>query len=290
MTPAKPAELYLDLMKKCLTRSIFPDEYRPLLQPGSGENRRQAALHAYLGGFLSRLNFGLYRKARVDPIKRSEGRDWPAQAETMIGRKRLDQLQASITDILDSGVPGDLIETGVWRGGSAIFMCAVLEAYGDSGRLVWLADSFAGLPKPDDRYPRDRGDAHWRLASVLAIPVEVVKANFAHYGLLSGRVRFLEGWFKDTLPAAPIERLAILRVDGDMYSSTMDVLDNLYPRLSPGGYAIIDDYGAVPACKQAVEDYRARHGIDEPIQTIDWTGIFWIKGMAGEPPPLSAAR
>ena len=278
MPALSPAELYLDLIKKCLIRSIFPDEYRPLLQPGSGQSKWQLARHAYLGGILARLNFGLYRKSKVDPVKRSEGRDWPAEAETMIGLKRLDQLQACITDVLASGVPGDLIEAGVWRGGSAIFMCAVLEAYRDTGRLVWVADSFAGLPKPDGRYQQDRGDVHWRFHNVLAIPAEVVKANFARYGLLTERVRFLEGWFKDTLRAAPIERLAILRVDGDMYSSTMDVLENLYPRLSPGGYAIIDDYGAVPACRQAVEDYRARNGIAEPIQRIDWTGVFWRKG------------
>jgi O-methyltransferase len=279
-----PAELYLDLIKKCLTRSIFPDEYRPLLQPGSGHSKKQLALHAYLGRVLARLHFGLYRKMKVDPVKRSEGRDWPAEADTMIGLKRLDQLQACITDVLASGIPGDLIETGVWRGGSAIFMCAVLEAYGDVGRLVWAADSFAGLPKPDGRYSQDRGDVHWRFDTVLAIPLEIVKANFARYGLLTGRVRFLQGWFKDTLPSAQIDHLAVLRVDGDMYSSTMDVLENLYPRLSPGGYAIIDDYGAVPACRRAVEDYRARQGITDPIQIIDWTGVFWRKGDATEPP------
>ncbi len=283
MPDPNPTGLYLELIKKCLIRSIFPDEYRPLLQPGSGKSKWQLARHAYLGGFLARLNFGLYRRAKVDPVKRSEGRDWPAEADTMIGLKRLDHLQACITDVLANGVPGDLIETGAWRGGSGIFMCAVLEAFGEAERLVWVADSFAGLPKPDGRYQQDHGDAHWRFHSVLAIPLEVVKANFARYGLLTERVRFLEGWFKDTLPAAPIEHLAIMRLDGDMYSSTIDVLENLYPRLSPGGYAIIDDYGAVPACKQAVEDYRARNGIVEPIQTIDWTGVYWRKGRAAEP-------
>ena len=275
----KPAELYLDLIKRCLTGSAFPAEYRPLLQPGSGATKTQMALHAYLGGLLARLNFGVYRKVKVDPLQRREGRDWPAEADTMIGLQRLDQLQACITDVLVNNIPGDLIETGVWRGGAAIFMCAVLEAYGDGARRVWAADSFAGLPKPDGRHAQDAGDAHWRFDSVLAITLDDVKANFARYGLLTERVRFLEGWFKDTLPTAPIERLAIMRLDGDMYSSTMDTLENLYPKLSPGGYAIIDDYGAVLACKQAVQDYRARRGIGEPIQTIDWTGVFWRKGL-----------
>ena len=101
-----------------------------------------------------------------------------------------------------------------------------------------------------------------------------MRGNFERYGLLDDRVHFLEGWFKDTLPNAPIEQLAILRVDGDMYESTMDALRPLYPKLSVGGYLIIDDYGAIPACKAAVEDYRSEHGITEPIVEIDWTGAY----------------
>ncbi len=276
----RTAELYLDLMKKCLLRSIFPDEYRPLFHPGSGATKIGRGAHAYLGWLLAKLDFGLYRRVRVDAVKRSRGVDWPAEAETMIGVRRLDQLQQCVTDVLQNGIPGDLIETGVWRGGAVIFMAAVLQAYGDATRKVWVADSFAGLPKPDGRYKQDRGDVHWRFHRTLAISLDQVKANFERYSLLNDQVRFLPGWFKDTLPNAPIDRLAILRIDGDMYSSTMDVLENLYPRLSPGGYAIIDDYGAVPACKQAVEDYRARNQITEPIQLIDWTGVFWQKASA----------
>jgi O-methyltransferase len=172
-------------------------------------------------------------------------------------------------------VPGDLIETGVWRGGSTILMRAVLEAYGVRDRRVWVADSFAGLPPPSpEKYPADLGDT-FHTYPELAVSLEKVQANFAKYGLLDGQVRFLEGWFKDTLPGAPIERLAVARLDGDMYESTMDALVALYPRLSIGGYLVVDDFGAVPACRKAVEDYRAEHGIDEPIEAVDWTGVFW---------------
>jgi O-methyltransferase len=172
-------------------------------------------------------------------------------------------------------VPGDLIETGVWRGGATIFMRGILKAYGDTTRLVWVADSFEGLPKPDaERYPVDAGDQHWT-HSVFAVSLDGVKANFARYGLLDDQVRFLVGWFRDTLPTAPIHQLAVLRLDGDMYESTMDALRNLYPKLSRGGYAIIDDYGASPGCKAAVEDFRRDEGIDEKVEHIDWTGVFW---------------
>src|SRR5207244_9250758 len=102
-----------------------------------------------------------------------------------------------------------------------------------------------------------------------------VKANFDRYGLLDHQVRFLKGWFRDTLPGAPIEKLAVLRLDGDMYESTMDALTNLYPKLAVGGYLIVDDDGYAPACRQAVQDYRQAHGIKEKILEIDWTGVYW---------------
>jgi hypothetical protein len=196
----------------------------------------------------------------------------------MIGLKRLDNLEFCIEEIIAKGVPGDLIETGAWRGGATIFMRAVLKAYGVTDRCVWVADSFAGLPPPDaGKYPHDAGD-RLHEARELAVSLEQVKANFDRYGLLDDQVRFLKGWFRDTLPTAPIERLAVLRLDGDMYQSTMDALANLYPKVSQGGYVIVDDYSAIPACRQAVHDYRSANGITEEIRDIDWTGIFWQKG------------
>ena len=279
--PASPAELYLDLMKKCLTRLIFPDPYRPVTRPPLHTSPLAWAVYPSVDRVLGARGLKVCRYAPVDPAKRAEGRDWPAQADTMVGLRRLDNLQYCITEILRKNVPGDLIETGVWRGGASIFMRAVLKAYGDRMRSVWVADSFEGLPKPDGRYSQDIGDQHWTLKSVLGVSLEQVKANFARYGLLDGQVRLLAGWFKDTLPTAPITQLAILRLDGDMYSSTMDTLQNLYPKLSPGGYAIIDDYGSYPTCKQAVDDFRAGRRITEQLERIDWAGVFWEKRAQG---------
>jgi O-methyltransferase len=217
----------------------------------------------------------LARRAAFDPASREEGRDWPPDAETMIGLRRLDNLEATIVDVVRRGIPGDLVETGVWRGGAVIFMRGVLRALGDSSRRVWACDSFAGLPRPDvGRYPKDAGDPHHTFSN-LVVSVDEVRANFQRYGLLDAQVRFLPGWFRDTLPNAPIERIAVLRLDGDMYESTMVALESLYPRLAPGGYLIVDDYGAVPGCREAVEDYRRAHRIDEPVHAIDWTGVYW---------------
>ncbi len=114
-------------------------------------------------------------------------------------------------------------------------------------------------------------------AEGLAVPLDEVKASFERYGLLDEHVRFLEGWFSETLPSAPIERIAVLRLDGDLYHSTMDALTSLYGKVSPGGFVIIDDYGAVPSCAQAVHDFRSRHGIETAMIKIDWTGVYWRK-------------
>jgi O-methyltransferase len=113
------------------------------------------------------------------------------------------------------------------------------------------------------------------LVDVLTVSLEEVKGNFARFGLLDDQVRFLKGWFCDTMPTAPIERLAILRLDGDLYSSTMDVLRNLYDRVSPGGYVIVDDYYSWESCRRAVSDFVRETGIDPKIEKIDGGGAFW---------------
>ena len=205
-----------------------------------------------------------------------DGRRWPGQAHTMIGLRRLEQLQECISDVIERQIPGDLIETGVWRGGAAIFMRAVLKAHGVGDRRVFVADSFAGLPPPNSGYQQDRGDVHHRV-SFLAVSQQEVEDNFRKYGLLDEQVVFLKGWFKDTLPNAPSDCFSVIRLDGDMYESTTDGLAHLYPKLSPGGYCVIDDYGALDSCRAAVEDYRKEHRIETPIHEIDWTGVYWRK-------------
>jgi hypothetical protein len=247
MDPSPAAELYLELLKRCLTRTLYDDDQT-----------------------IDRTGQIVPRNPRL----RAMGRDWPSEAETMIGLQRMDNLQACVTDVLRRGVPGDLIETGVWRGGATIFMRAILCAYDVTDRTVWAADSFAGLPPADpDQYPADVGSVLHKIET-LAVGLEEVKANFVRYGLLDDRVRFLAGWFRDTLPEAPIERIAVLRLDGDMYESTMVALRALYPKLSVGGYVIVDDW-ILHRCRQAVTEFRAEHGIDEEIREIDGSGVYW---------------
>lgn len=210
-------------------------------------------------------------------IDRDKGLDWPSVAHTMIGSQRMHNLRHLVESVIKNNVPGDLMEAGVWRGGACIFMRSILEAYEVRNRRVWVADSFEGLPPPNpDLYPEDKGlNLHEYLE--LSVPLEEVQENFEKYHLLDNQVVFLKGWFKDTLPSSKIKQLAVLRVDCDLYESTLEVLNNLYHKLSPGGYLIVDDYWVFDACKKATDDFRLSHKISEKIIEIDGSGIFWRK-------------
>lgn len=272
-----PIELYLDLLKQVLTRELFlrDDELRVDYRPVRADNWKRFLLDP-TQRWLARKGYGLTRRVEGSPVKdlRRTGQDWPESAETMIGRERLDHLHWCVECVLTEGIPGDLVETGVWRGGAVIFMCAVLAAHGDSERIVWAADSFQGLPKASHEHDlADDLSEH----DVLAVTLDQVKENFAKYGLLDQQVRFLPGWFKDSLPDAPIEKLALARLDGDYYESTWDAIAALYPKLSPGGFLIVDDYGIIDGCRRAITDYRNEHDIVAPVETIDQAGVFWRK-------------
>lgn len=268
MAPDDPVELYLDLMKRVLTNVVYPDEALVPVAPRGFAKRAVARAFARLGLTLARAN-GSTVAARRDGLENNP------RAHTMIGLRRLDNIQRCVMQALDEGVPGDLLEAGVWRGGAVAFMRAILKARGVTDRVVWVADSFQGLPAPDAaRYPADRGDTHFT-KRWLAVPVEEVKETFRAYGLLDDQVRFIEGFFSESLPRAPIGRLAVARIDVDMYESTTQALESLYPKLSIGGFVILDDWEIIPTCRKAIEDFRARHGIGEPIQAVDGNAGFW---------------
>jgi Macrocin-O-methyltransferase (TylF) len=253
-TVVRDSQLYLELLKKVLTNVIYQDAPLPN---------------------------ALCRSTSYDQEARAVGLDWPTVAHTMVGMKRLDNVHRCLDQVLADGVAGDFIETGVWRGGVCIFMRAFLLAHGCTTRKVWVADSFQGIPTATgESHPFDREMSLHQHNDVLAITLEAVRENFQRYDLLDDQVEFLPGWFKDTLPVAPIDRLAIMRLDGDLYESTMDALDNLYPKLSVGGFVIIDDY-FIPSCSEAVHDFRAKFHIEDTIHPIDSCGVYWrrIAGM-----------
>ncbi len=246
-----PAELYLDLLKRSLTNTIFGTE------PDIDDDEFRFTMH------------------RVEHYVKS-------YAVSMIPLGRFDNIWSCIKDILRDGVPGDLIEAGVWRGGAAIFMRGALKAYGVTDRVVWAADSFEGLPTPDaEQFPLEAkvqaGPVMQKEYRNLAVGLDEVKRNFAAYGLLDDQVKFLKGWFKDTLPAAPMGALSLMRLDGDFYESTRDGLTSLYDRLSIGGYVIIDDYGedSWTYCRKAVDEFRAERHIEAPLIAVDSKCSYW---------------
>ncbi len=197
-------------------------------------------------------------------------------SHTMIGRKRLDNLQSCMEEILRGNIPGDFIETGVWRGGTTIFMRGFLASYDVKDRFVWVADSFMGVP-PSSHEEDKEIDLSASVLPVLAVSLEKVKELFSRYDLLDSQVKFLKGWFKDTLHTAPISKLALLRLDGDLYESTMDALGALYDKVSPGGFIIIDDYGSVPSCKVAINTFRKERKIEDEMFTVDKHCVYWVK-------------
>ena len=250
-------QLYLDIVRKTILGFTYRD---PSYDPGRNQ------------------------QVTFNPTSRDAGEDWPVLAHTMVGNKRLLNIQELAEKIINDKIPGDFIETGVWRGGACIFMSAILKAYGLTDRSVYVCDSFEGLPPPNvSAYPQDTGDTH-HTAPFLAVSMDQVAANFSGYDLLTPQVKFVKGFFSETLPrlAPDIEKLSILRLDGDMYESTIVALENLYPKLSVGGYVIVDDYG-LANCRRALTDYRDYHGIDAEYVKIDNSSVYWQKTAELDP-------
>jgi hypothetical protein len=231
-------QLYIDLVKRCILELPSGDTELPHRQPL---------------GRLPTVVLELVKKA--GSYVHGAQPDFSDDAHWMLGRKRLDKLQDCIEIILGDDVPGDFIETGVKRGGAVLLMRAILKAYGITDRVVWATDAFEGQPAP-----------------------ERVRRNFERYGLLDNQLRILHGWFREMLATAPVGRLALLRLDGEDHQSILDALAPLYPKLSPGGFVIIDDYH-LPVCARAVQEYREREGIREPIHPIDGSAVYWRRSQ-----------
>jgi O-methyltransferase len=262
---------YLDLLKRMLTRYKFETE--PMYLPVQGESwKRRSAIN--MDRLARRVGLAIVEiKPPTDWTLRERGQDWPVDAETMIGLRRLDQLESAMNEILTNRIEGDFVEAGIWRGGATIFMAACLNVHGITDRVVYAADSFEGLPVPSERYPIDEGDTHHQIA-MLSVSRSDVEDNFAKYGVPFQNVVFVEGWFEDTLALIPAEKISLLRMDGDMYSSTIQTLEALYDRVTAGGIVIVDDYSLAGA-QAAVHDFLDLRSESVTIVDIDGSGAFW---------------
>jgi hypothetical protein len=264
---------YLDLLKRALVNLIYPEHELRIDALKSGNGAADDRL-------LRDIRYERAEDFGTLVAHKCDGRNFKQRvtrfSHTMVGLRRLENIERCAARIFTNGVPGDFAEAGVCQGGAAIFMRALQVAYGHPERKTWLADSFQGLPVPTN--PADEGyDFSEERQPWLAFGLRAVQDNFRTYDLLSDNVRFLPGWFSETLPNALIEQLALLRIDADLYESTRDALVSLYDKVSPGGYVIIDDYHAFRPCRMAVDEFRNARGIEAPLTRIDWTAVYWQK-------------
>jgi O-methyltransferase len=274
-----PDSAYLELLKISLTASIYEESSWRLIEgPMVHEKGILAVIKRKLVGAINKRGFRIVRIQKYNAGLREQGLDWPLFGLTMVGIQRLNNLQSCIEDILTNNVPGCFVETGVWRGGCSIFAKAVLRQHRADDRIVWCCDSFEGMPSPSTVDLSIDSKSDFADREYLVATEEQVVNNFRKFGLLDSNVRFLKGWFRDTLPTAPISKIAILRMDGDLYDSTMDALNNLYHKISIGGYVIVDDYKSWKGCRQAVDEFRERGKIAERLTDIDAHAVFWKKG------------
>lgn len=175
-------------------------------------------------------------------------------------------------------VPGDFVETGVWRGGTSVILLRVLRKFVPGERHLWAADSFQGLPTPQSmdkrRYtapPRRSLRFHVGRTGEFSASEGLFRKNLERQGFppeTTPEVRVLRGWFNESIPSAPIGRIAFLRLDGDLYESTMGPLESLYPKVVNGGFIYVDDYNSFFGCANAVDTYRKRMNITTPMVAI----------------------
>lgn len=201
---------------------------------------------------------------------------WPVEADTMIGIFRMINIYYLLNEVIIRNIPGDFVETGVWKGGACVLANAVLRERGQLHRRVHAFDSFEGLPVPYAEFDVRINDTH-HTHDELAVSLEEVYEVFLRYNLLTDNVVFRKGWFSDTMQNIDdIESVSILRLDGDMYSSTMEVLDAMYDKVSKGGFIIVDDW-MLPGCRQACQDFFNKRDLKVQLIKIDKNSVFWEK-------------
>jgi O-methyltransferase len=267
---------YLDLLKRALVNLIYPEHELQLryleAKPAGDRLSVQRALRDLRYEDASTFKELVTGKHDGRNFRGAVTRD----AHTMVGLRRLKNIQWCAAQIFEAGTEGDFLEAGVCQGGASIYMRALQVAYGQEHRRMWVADSFQGLPPP--RSEVDAGlDFTEERMPWLAASLTAVQDNFRTYDLLSDHVRFVKGWFSKSLQGCEVERIALLRIDADLYESTRDVLQALYDRVAAGGFIIVDDYHAFRACRTAVDEFRTRRGIVDPLRRVDWTATYWQK-------------
>jgi hypothetical protein len=206
---------------------------------------------------------------------------------TMTSGPRVIALCEAVRYIVDAKVPGDIVECGVWRGGSMMAIARTLLQRGDSSRGLYLFDTFDGMPAPTERDVSFRGESADRLlktedkadaASVWCVAsLDEVRRNMLSTGFPAAQIHCFKGRVEETVPTHAPDAIALLRLDTDWYESTRHELEHLYPRLVNGGVLVLDDYGHWQGARRAVDEYFAHSGHPPFLQRIDYSGRLAIK-------------
>jgi O-methyltransferase len=203
---------------------------------------------------------------------------------TMTSLARMYGLYTAVRYAVEEQVPGDIVECGVWRGGSSMLAALTLLSYGEQTRSLFLYDTFAGMVEPtavDGEMARRgwiaslaRDDSGWCFS-----PLDEVRRNMLTTGLSADRVKFVQGKVEDTIPATSPAQISVLRLDTDWYESTKHELEHLYPLLAPGGVLILDDYGFWEGARRAVDEYFGEHPPRPLLTRLDSCARVGVKRL-----------
>ncbi|QEH42095.1 TylF/MycF/NovP-related O-methyltransferase [Chitinophaga sp. XS-30] len=206
---------------------------------------------------------------------------------TMTSAERVFSLVEAVRYVNESGITGDIVECGVWKGGSMLAVAETLVSMQDTDRTLYMYDTFGGMPEPEEVDRDFRGEQAsaqlerdtdkeasvvWAYANLATVQATMGQSSYPE-----DKIRYVAGKVEETIPETLPERIALLRLDTDWYSSTKHELIHLFPRLEPGGILIIDDYGHWKGARQAVDEYFAETGIRIFLGRIDETGRIAIK-------------
>lgn len=245
------------------------------------------ALRDRLNRGLARANFELIVRPPQERLE-AEFEDFLSRCSeyTMTSRERMYAMFQAVRHVVLADVPGDIVECGVWRGGSSMMAALTLLHHGERERRLWLYDTFAGMTEPtvdDIAVDGESAAAEWQRNQRGEVnewcfsPLEEVRANLLSTGLDAGRLELVEGLVEETLPARRPEAISLLRLDTDWHDSTLHELEHLFPMLSPGGVLILDDYGHWQGARQAADRYLAEHGVTLLLNRIDYSGRLAVK-------------
>jgi len=208
------------------------------------------------------------------------------KGHTMTSVERMYSLYKSVEYVTKNSIPGDFVECGVWKGGSAMVILLTLMKHNIKDRKLYLYDTYEGMPKPGkedinflgasaiDRWNEKTKKGKLKWADV---GLNEVKDYLKLSGYPMNKLIFVKGMVENTIPETVPEKISVLRLDTDWYDSTKHELENLYPLLSKGGILIIDDYGHYKGSRKATDDYMEKNKIPFFLSRVDYTCRIGVK-------------